>query len=199
MKYPDVTLGRVEAVWNKLGGEGGVNRFLRGELVILEPPKPKLLEFVGTISVSAVKEFVAKKKFVINIGDNALVKVSYLGDNFREQFLGKIEKSFPGSELRYQKLMKSSVDDSIINKLGGKAKAETTLAEVFSLMEKQGNGQSGALLTNGWWNIFYVHDINGVLRTVLIYWSGVGWHVDAHSAEHRACWFADYLVFSRNS
>ena len=76
-------------------GEGGVNRFLRGELVILEPPKPKLLEFVGTISVSAVKEFVAKKKFVINIGDNALVKVSYLGDNFREQFLGKIEKSFP--------------------------------------------------------------------------------------------------------
>lgn len=32
-KYPK-TLGRIEAVWNKLGGEEGVDRFLRGELVV---------------------------------------------------------------------------------------------------------------------------------------------------------------------
>jgi hypothetical protein len=32
-KYPN-TLGRIEAVWNKLGGEDGVDRFLRGELVV---------------------------------------------------------------------------------------------------------------------------------------------------------------------
>jgi hypothetical protein len=30
MKYPDITLGRVEAVWNKLGGEEGVQRLLAG-------------------------------------------------------------------------------------------------------------------------------------------------------------------------
>lgn len=36
MKYPGVTLGRVEAVWNKLGGEEGVDRFLRDELVVSE-------------------------------------------------------------------------------------------------------------------------------------------------------------------
>jgi hypothetical protein len=36
MKYPDITLGRVEAVWNKLGGEEGVQRLLSGasEIVI---------------------------------------------------------------------------------------------------------------------------------------------------------------------
>ena len=34
MKYPDIRLGDVEAVWNMLGGEGGVARFLRGELVV---------------------------------------------------------------------------------------------------------------------------------------------------------------------
>lgn len=36
MKYPDITLGRVEAVWNKLGGEEGVNRFLSDELSVSE-------------------------------------------------------------------------------------------------------------------------------------------------------------------
>ena len=39
MKYPDVTLGRVEAVWNKLGGEEGVDCFLRGELTVSEPAR----------------------------------------------------------------------------------------------------------------------------------------------------------------
>lgn len=34
MKYPNITLGHVEAVWNKLGGEEGVEKFLRDELVI---------------------------------------------------------------------------------------------------------------------------------------------------------------------
>ncbi len=39
MKYPDITLGRVEAVWNKLGGEEGVQRFLRGETTVVEPTR----------------------------------------------------------------------------------------------------------------------------------------------------------------
>ncbi|MFA5994548.1 MAG: hypothetical protein WC823_06345 [Parcubacteria group bacterium] len=37
MKYPKVELGTIEAVWNKLGGEEGVARFLRGELTVSEP------------------------------------------------------------------------------------------------------------------------------------------------------------------
>jgi hypothetical protein len=31
MKYPNIPLWKVEAVWNKLGGEEGVTRFLRSE------------------------------------------------------------------------------------------------------------------------------------------------------------------------
>ena len=34
MKYGELTLGQVEAIVNKLGGMDGVQRFLRGELVI---------------------------------------------------------------------------------------------------------------------------------------------------------------------
>jgi hypothetical protein len=36
MKYPK-TFGRPEAVWNKLGGEEGVDRFLRGKTVVSTP------------------------------------------------------------------------------------------------------------------------------------------------------------------
>jgi len=36
MKYGNWTLGQVEAVFNKLGGEEGVGRFLRGELKVVE-------------------------------------------------------------------------------------------------------------------------------------------------------------------
>lgn len=39
MKYPNIQMGTVEAVWNKLGGEEGVARFLRGETSVTEPAK----------------------------------------------------------------------------------------------------------------------------------------------------------------
>jgi hypothetical protein len=35
MKYRNVTLGRVEAVWNKLGGEQGVKLFLSGQTEVV--------------------------------------------------------------------------------------------------------------------------------------------------------------------
>ena len=41
-KYPK-TLGRIEAVWNKLGGEEGVDKFLRDELAVSEPASGGLL------------------------------------------------------------------------------------------------------------------------------------------------------------
>lgn len=38
-KYPDLDLGTIEAIVNKLGGMDGVSRFLRGDLIISECPK----------------------------------------------------------------------------------------------------------------------------------------------------------------
>lgn len=39
MKYGDLNLGQIEAVVNKLGGMDGVNKFLRGELILSEPAR----------------------------------------------------------------------------------------------------------------------------------------------------------------
>ncbi len=47
MKYSNITLGKIEAVWNKLGGEDGVEKFLRGELVV--QPVIEKLDFIVSV------------------------------------------------------------------------------------------------------------------------------------------------------
>ena len=202
----------------KLAGEDGsvwlaqLNRFLRKEpcwtndqvTQVAEPkPTPSILELVSTIVVQATtSEFVAKDKFVVNTKRNAPVKISAVWDNFTTWFLsgkGKTEAPISEQTLRYHKLRRSSVDGPIITELGGEAKAETTLSEMFSLMEKQKNGEDGVLLNNGYANIFYIKDQNGVLRTVGVRWDGDGWLVNAGSVGDPRRWGGGNQVFSRNS
>ena len=215
---PEDRLGLVQDVALKLSnGEGEqweepLKRFLRkescwsnGEVAQAPAPKPRtnLLEPVSTIVIPATTgTFVAKEKFIQDTGRKAKVKISYLGDNFTAWFLsddGKTEEPITEQTLRYGKLRKSSVDAPIITELGGEAKAETTLTEVFSLMEKQATGEEGVLLNNGWANLFYVKDQSGVLRTVRVSWGGDGWRVNADSVENPDRWGGGRRVFSRNS
>jgi len=169
-----------------------------------------LLHLVSTVYVSAhAEQFVAKTAFVLNTKRRAPVKISYLGDNFISWFLrdeGKTENpprltdgQVAEQTLRYHTLQRSSVDTPIIAELGGEGKVETTLTELFSLMQKQKHGGKGSLLINGWANIFYIRDINGVLRAVSVSWDGGGWGVSAVSREGPIAWRGGRRVFSRNS
>lgn len=190
-------------------GEGdfmkGVVGLLRGEFVLTPVAKAvvNLLEFVGEVVVSATTEvFVATKKFVVDKTPTALVKISFVGENFRNWFLQdncKAEALISVSTLRYAKLRQRSVDGLIIEEIGGESKAETTLTELFALMLKQRNGEVGVLLTNGWANLIYIKDQNGVLRTVCVHWGGDGWDVDAGSTSYSGLWLDGYRVFSRRS
>ena len=202
MKYGNWTLGQIEAVLNKIGGDKEIERLLQGKLKIVEAVEvtKKLLEFIGNVDVLATKKkFVAKKKFIIDTSDKAKIKISYLGDNFQEWFLSKTEKSIEATKLRYSRLTECSVDEPIITELGGEEKAETTLTEVFSLMEKQPNGKDGDLLNNGYANIFYVRDADGVFRAVSVRWGVGGWGVDASTLEGPDGWVVGRQIFSRNS
>jgi len=127
------------------------------------------------------------------------VKISFVSDYFKDCFYGKTEEAFGGSTLNYGKLSRSSVDGPIIAALGGEAKAETAITEVYALMEAQKNGENGPLLTNGYANIFYVRDAKGVLRTVDVVWGDVGWYVYARDVTNPDTWYDDRQVFSRNS
>lgn len=173
---------------------------------VAQEPKStsSILDFVSTVVVLATTgKFVAKDNFVINTEDDAPVKISYLGDNFKDWFLsgdGKIEDSINEQTLRYAKLRKSSFDLRIITELGGEEKSETTLTEMFCLMKKQRNGESGTLLNNGYANIFYIKDSADVLRPVRVCWDDGGWRVDAFSLEDPNGWCGGkYRVFYRNS
>lgn len=158
----------------------------------------KLLERIGEVTIVATTEtFVAAIKFVINKKSDAKVKISDLGTNFKEWFLGKSEVPTSASTIVFDLLKKASADTIIITELGGEAKVETMLFQVFALMKKQGQGEEGALLVNGYANIFYVRDVNGVLRTVCVYWGDDGWRCLANPVGDPLGWNADVRVFSR--
>ena len=165
--------------------------------------KPSILELVSVIKVPTTDvEFVAKDRFVVNTKCNALVKISVVSDVFTSWFLldgGKTEDPINKQILRYCKLRKSSLDGPIFTELGGEEKSETTLAEMFFLMEGQKNGEDGVLLNNGRVNIFYIRDQNGVLRAVVVCWRFDGWLVRAYSVKDPFRWDNGCQVFSRNS
>lgn len=162
--------------------------------------KVVLLKRVGTTNVlPTTSRFQADFCFQLNNHPNGTPLISYLGDNFKSWFLAKIEESFPGSLLVSQDLTRASKDEPILKELGGEAKAETTLTEIFSLMMGQKNGEVGPLLNNGCWNIFYVRDVANTLRAVFVFWYGDGWVVNACPVDGPHVWGADGRVFSRNS
>lgn len=167
---------------------------------IEKKPEP-LIDFLGEVTIPATTaKFVAKDRFVVNTKSDAPVKISYRGDNFIEWFLlgkGKIEDPITEQTLRYGKLLRPSVDMPIINELGGEEKSETTLTEMYYLMERQKNGENGVLLNNGYANIFYLCDCAGVLRTVGVLWNDGGWSVCAGPVGDPDRWRGDCQVFSR--
>src|SRR3989338_6569696 len=70
-------------------------------------------------------------------------------------------------------------DPAIITFLGGESKVEISLGQFFAAFAKQPSGEAGALLTNGYANIGYIRDINGVLWAVVGGLGGRGWYFGA--------------------
>lgn len=167
------------------------------EITTPAPPEP-LLESLGTLTLPATTgQFVARKKFVVDTSREAAVKISYLGDNFKAWFLDKIEGPAAETILRYAKLLRSSVDGPILAELG--ETAETTLGQLFWLMEQQPNCEGSTIQSDGRANIFYILDATTLLRAVFVFWDGDGWFVDANSVSFPIAWRGGSRVFSRNS
>lgn len=201
--FPRDIAPNILAAWNGTPGEVISARlretFGKAPEPAVSPEPQPLLEFVGTAAIFATTEsFIAKDKFKQDTSRNAKVKISYLGDNFKAWFLPKTEQPISQTTLRSQRLTRASLDQPIITELGGEVKVETTLTEISALISMQPNGEEGVLLTNGWANIFYVKDKDGMLRAVFVCWRGGGWFVFAYALDDFQ-WHVDSQVFSRNS
>lgn len=153
-----------------------------------------LLEAIDTVTIPGTERFVAQEKFVVG---KTPVKIARLDDRFKDWFSTKTEESVGVTTLCFSKLTRSELDGPIMAELGD-AK-ETMLVQVYTLMEREANGEEGVLLTDGWANIFYVRDIKGRVRAVYISWSTDGWGVHAHSVDVGHKWVDRLRVFSLNS
>lgn len=156
----------------------------------------KILTLVAIVKVAAVEHFVAAEKFREGKTTDG-VKIAWLGDNFKTNFLGKTEEGIKEAELKIHKLDQNLLDAPIMNELGDTA--ETTLAHLWELLKRQPKGEEGELLVNGWANIAYIRDGSGELWAVNSRWragSG-GWHVEALSVTHPLRWYAGSQVVSR--
>jgi hypothetical protein len=199
MKYGNLTLGQIEAGINKIGGEEAFMRLLRDELVISEAVAKQLLQRLSTtIAVPAMTQFIAADNFIVDTSKKAAMKINYLGDNFKANFLQKVESDEVAAEdLAINKLLENAYDPAIITALGGEAKVEITLGQFFAAFAKQPNGEKGTLLTNGYANVGYVRDIKGVLWAVRGDWSDDGWHFDANPLDGPSRWSDGNQFLSR--
>ena len=158
-----------------------------------------ILTLLGTITVPTQSKFVVHDHFKLDTSKNAVVKIGYIWNEFTAWFNDLVEGETPEQELKYHKLEEDSLDERILQELGDKA--ETKLSQLFALLKKQPNGEDGALLTNGYTNIFYVHDASGELRVVGVLWNaGFGyWIVRAYELGDSRVWRAGARVFSQQT
>ena len=196
MKYANLDLGTIEAVFNKLGGIDAAQAFLRDEVTVTKPAKPNLLRLMSTESIAAIESFKSAECFKVDT-KKAAVRIWYLGDNFKKHFGRKEEGACEAVDVKVHKLLEGSLDAPIITELADKC--EITLGQFFALLRSQGKGESGPLLTNGWANIAYIRDDEGILWAVFALWdlgSG-GWSVDAYSVWRPRGWRGGRRVLSR--
>lgn len=146
---------------------------------------------------ATTKPLVAQDSFVENIGGKGPVKILWVGDNFKQRFWGKTEKPMGATTLRCAKLMGSSIDDRILKELCDEP--ETTLAQMFRLLELQANGEEGYLLINvSAGNMFHIRDVNNELQVVGVDWLGDGWRIYVYLVPPLVSWKDDRLLFSGN-
>lgn len=155
----------------------------------------QLLQRVTSIKVLAVNQFVASDRFKENETVNG-VKFAWFGGNFKANFLDKVETEVEACEIKIHTLLRASRDLVIRSEIG-EEQEETKLAHLWQLLKFQENGGKGALLTNGYANIFYIRDTNGVLWAVVARWHGDGWILSAYSIGHAGVWDADGRVCAR--
>jgi hypothetical protein len=152
-----------------------------------------LLQADGVTDIPASGEcFVAKAHFTAK---NREVRISTVWEEFKKRFINKVDDKPAAVSLRKYKLRKISPDGPIIECLGGESKVVTNIASIYSMMKRQAFGQPGALQVNGYANIFYVRDKDGVLCAVRVGWDGEGWNIDAIAAHDPLAWNGQHQVF----
>ena len=196
MAKNNTTVDRIQAIWNMIGGDDMVDALIEGRAE-LKATMIKLFEWVSVVKIPATT-----KKFIANRNFNRLRSsgiCSQFNSDFVSWFLsdsGKIEGSTDQRVISYGALSEFSVDSKIINLLGGEKKCETLLTDMCDLMLKQSKGEEDhVLLTNGRQNVFFIRDIFGELRLVILFWKYNGWAIYAFVIGQRGINLGNHVFY----
>lgn len=124
----------------------------------------------------------------------------WLGDNFKRWIATGLQWGSDLPETTWQSFetMKLAWDREIVSELpdGYVFKRHEFCAYMAHLVSLQPNGKAGILLSDGRANIFLVEDVNGVVRTVSVYWYSYSrrWGFGADEFDYR--WRDGYRVFA---
>lgn len=158
--------------------------------------RPKLLQPGNTIVIPPMPAYVVKN-FFSDLKANG-VKVGWKWNGLDEILLAAGEEPAitEATTLRSHLLLANSVDAPILTELSDLAR--TSFGLMSEIVKKQGNGEPGALLTNGSANIFYPASAPD--------WavdcsrdSGYGWSFNAYPVSSTDPWGEGYRVFSLDS
>lgn len=164
MKYNELNLGQIEAIVNRFGGMEGVERFLRGELSIVEVP-PKWTEKDGVIYFDVTSDGTTGEQWIARIEGKGF----QVANDAKQLFRSSDFKPTTGVTTRIAVLRASlfSKSDRVTHKIQAKAegvyKFTKPNAESACLTWKKFSNEE--LKKMGlWWLVFFhepIKDSNG--------------------------------------
>ena len=140
-----------------------------------------LVEFVGPVSFPALPQFAVANK--LRVGETVDgIKVGWIGNNIRANFLKKVEEPVAAHEGRQHKLLVSETFDSaVITELGGDRRVEITFGRYWDFLRTADQTL---------WYVAYIRDVNRVLWAVRAYWVSGELRVEAHPLGNDYGWDA---------
>jgi hypothetical protein len=151
----------------------------------------KRLERVTSVQIAPIERFVARDHFAIG-GSNVVIKSTA---EIFVRYFDIVEERVPAADLTVYRLREPTLDTSII--AGLHDRHETHLSQLWTLLERQGQGEPGPLLTDDESNIFYIRDGQGMLWTVSVSWAN-GWDIDVGSIGAAYPWRSGRQVIGRS-
>jgi hypothetical protein len=139
-----------------------------------------------TSSLPGSDKFLAGEHFREDISAHSAVRIAWLGATFKQRFVSMVENTPVRATLRAFRVSRPARVAEIAAALGDRR--ETKLSELWCLLARQPNGESGLLLTTSTPNLFFIRDGGGVLWTVDALWGGAGWEIGASSIDGDRQW-----------
>lgn len=143
-------------------------------------------EVIATLPVSANNsEFIVADHFIINTNKEAKVRISSLGENFLDCFIGVREGPFPGSILQSRRLLEDFCDTEIFDEL--EEKAVVTLREIYAVIE---TGETDLF-------VGYARDIYNEICAVMISLTDDGYEIESYPTEYPSELYEGNIIYFR--